>query len=173
MQQNALLLSSFYSEKANLIDKIKSEITNAAFLVSPSPEPGFTNVNEFYNVYKDSAEVYRKRGIEVLNHILKEIPETVMPMRREFKVEYGLALLNLGDDANAKKILDDCIKVNMQYYKFFKSQSDKSGESEMFAGREMYVSEESIKRVINTVESKGKMAWGKEYREKTREFIKL
>jgi hypothetical protein len=96
-----------------------------------------------------------------------------MPMRREFKVEYGLALLNLGDDANAKKILDDCIKVNMQYYKFFKSQSDKSGESEMFAGREMYVSEESIKRVINTVESKGKMAWGKEYREKTREFIKL
>lgn len=173
MQQNALLLSSFYSEKANQIDKIKSEIANSAFLVSPSPEPGFANVGEFYNVYKDSAEVYRKRGIEVLNHIMKEIPETVMPMRREFKVEYGLALLNLGDDVNAKKILDDCIKVNMQYYKFFKSQSDKSGESEMFAGREMYVSEESIKRVINTVESKGKMAWGKEYREKTREFIKL
>lgn len=173
LQQMALLLASFYGEKANYIEQMRKQFaTNPEMMKSPSPEAGFANAESYFNFYKDSVETFKKRGIEVLNHIRKEIPEKVMPLRREFKVEYGIALMTLGDLSGAKKILDESINENIQYHNFFAKSIDESGEGGMFAQREIYVSEDLIKRIVNTVQAKGKADWAAEYKRKTASFVK-
>ena len=42
----------------------------------------------------------------------------------------------------------------------------------MFAQREIYVSEDLIKRIVNSVQAKGKADWAAEYKRKTASFVK-
>ncbi len=74
--------------------------------------------------------------------------------------------------SGAKKILDESINENIQYHNFFAKSIDESGEGGMFAQREIYVSEDLIKRIVNTVQAKGKADWAAEYKRKTASFVK-
>ena len=162
LQQMGLLLASFYNQKVSVLEQTAKEMENGRDLTKvASPEPGFNSAADFYTHYKDSAAVYKSRGIEVLNHIMKEIPETVMPMRREYRLDYGITLLNLGDEKQAEKVLTQAIKENVDYYKFF---SDDADNGSMFAEREVYVSQDLIRRTIKSVEDEGRKDWAQKFR---------
>ena len=128
-----------------------------------SPVKGFANATDYYNFYKDSILNYKKRGLEVLSHIMKEIPQSVLPMRREYRTEFGVAFLALGDEKTAKQILDESVKENVQYAKFYKKLLDKNDNNQVF-GRELNNSQYFINRAIEASTQKNKMAWASEYK---------
>ncbi len=162
LQQMGLLLASFYTQKVDLLNQTAKEMQGGRDLTKvASPEEGFVSAADFYNHYKDSMVIYRQRGVEVLNHIMAEIPETVMPMRREYRLDYGLTLLNLGDEKAAEKVLTESIKENVAYFKFFSSDSE---EGSQFAEREVYVSQDLIRRTIKSVEDLGRKDWAQKFR---------
>jgi histidyl-tRNA synthetase len=165
IQQMGLLLAKFYVQKVNVLEQVQKQVSAGSDLTKMvSPEEGFANAAEFFAVYSDSIEVYRKRGVEVLNHIMKEIPESVMPMRREYRVDYGLTLLSLGDEKGAKIVMDQCLKENLEYYNFFVNELEDDGEGMAFAQREIYVSEDLLRRMIKSLDASGKKALADEYR---------
>jgi len=152
-------------QKVNVLEQVQKQLNAGSDLTKMvSPEEGFANAAEFFAVYSDSIEVYRKRGVEVLNHVMKEIPESVMPMRREYRVDYGLTLLSLGDEKGAKKVMDQCLKENLEYYNFFVNELEDDGEGMAFAQREIYVSEDLLRRMIKSLDAAGKKALADEYR---------
>lgn len=162
LQQMGLLLASFYNQKVSVLEQTAKEAENGRDLAQvASPEPGFNNAADFYAHYKDSVSVYKARGVEVLTHIMTEIPETVMPMRREYRLDYGVTLLNLGDEKQAEKVLTESIKENVDYYKFFSKDADNGS---MFAEREVYVSQDLIRRTIKSVEQEGRKDWAQKFR---------
>lgn len=165
--QMGLLLSRYYLDKARVIESIKTQYDKApeSITKAAAPEDGYGTAWDYYNFYKDSVSIFRARGQKVLKHIMTEIPERVMPMRREYRVDYGLTLLELGDETEAKKVLDLSVKENVDYFTFFNDMID-NGSNTMFAQREVYFSRENLKRVFTSLESRGKMAWVKEYRQK-------
>jgi tetratricopeptide (TPR) repeat protein len=165
IQQMGLLLAKFYVQKVNVLEQVQKQLNAGSDLTKMvSPEEGFVNAAEFFAVYSDSMEVYRNRGVEVLNHVMKEIPESVMPMRREYRVDYGLTLLSLGDEKGAKKVMDQCLKENLEYYNFFVNELEDDGEGMAFAQREIYVSEDLLRRMIKSLDAAGKKALADEYR---------
>jgi len=162
LQQMGLLLASFYNQKVSVLEQTTKELESGRDLSNvASPEEGFANAMDFYTHYKDSVAVYKARGIEVLTHIMTEIPESVMPMRREYRLDYGVTLLNLGDEKQAEKVLTESIKENVDYYKFFSQDADNGS---MFAEREVYVSQDLIRRTIKSVEQAGRKDWAQKFR---------
>ena len=167
IQQMGLLLAKFYVQKVNVLEQVQKQVAAGSDLTKMvSPEEGFANAAEFFAVYSDSIEIYRKRGVEVLNHVMKEIPESVMPMRREYRVDYGLTLLSLGDEKGAKKVMDQCLKENLEYYNFFVNELEDDGEGMAFAQREIYVSEDLLRRMIKSLDATGNKALAEDYRKK-------
>jgi hypothetical protein len=84
-------------------------------------------------------------------------------MRREYRTEYGVAFLALGDEKNAKEILDASVKENVAYAKFYKKLLDKNDNNQVFA-RELNNSQYFINRAIEAANQKNKMAWSAEYK---------
>ena len=99
----------------------------------------------------------------MLNHILTEIPESVMPLRREYRTEYGIALLQLGDEKKAKEVLDASVKENIQFAKFFKKLAEGQEGNGVFE-RELSNSQYFINRAVEFATSKNKMAWAADYK---------
>ena len=172
LQQMTLLLANYYMEKINGLEQMENGIKTGTMDMNgqkvpmamvTSPVKGFASATDYYNFYKDSIANYRKRGIDVLSHILKEIPQNVLPMRREYRTEYGVAFLALGDEKNAKEILDASVKENVAYAKFYKKLLDKNDNNQVFA-RELNNSQYFINRAIEAANQKNKMAWSAEYK---------
>ena len=136
-----------------------SETAPAGTAGAPVPA-GFRSVEDYLLREKDSLSVYRNRAKEVLNHILVEIPEIVMPMRKEYKVDYGITLLELVDEASAKKVLDMAVKDCVQYGTYFVKW-----EEQMFGAREVQMSRDILKSVVDECDRLGKKDWAAEYRE--------
>lgn len=111
-------------------------------------------------------ETYRKRGIEVLNKILLEIPNDVMPLRRDMKAEYAYAFMDLGANKEAKKMLDECVDECIQYGTYFERWND-----QMFGMREVEISQEIVKTAIQRCEQNGHADWAKEIRNKAAAII--
>jgi hypothetical protein len=141
--------------------KMNGQEVPMAFVTSPVK--GFASAADYYNFYKDSIPNYKKRGLEVLTHIMKEIPQTVLPMRREYRTEFGVAFLALGDEKNAKLVLDESVKENVQYGRFYKKLLDKNDNNQVFS-RELNNSQYFINRAIEAANQKNKMAWSAEYK---------
>jgi hypothetical protein len=172
LQQMTLLLANYYMEKINGLEQMEKGIKTGTMEMNgqkvpmamvTSPVKGFASATDYYNFYKDSIANYRKRGVDVLSHILKEIPQNVLPMRREYRTEYGVAFLALGDEKNAKEILDASVKENVAYAKFYKKLLDKNDNNQVFA-RELNNSQYFINRAIEAANQKNKMAWSAEYK---------
>ena len=161
MQQMSMLLARTYLSKIKTYEQYKSQIDKVGITGAPIPS-GFRSVEEYMQREGDSLSIYRKRAIEVLNHILIEIPETVMPMRKEYKADYGVTLLELGDIASAKKVLDMAIKDCVQYGTYFAKWED-----EMFGAREVQMSRDLIKNIVGECERLGKKDWAEAYRKQT------
>jgi hypothetical protein len=162
LQQMGLLLASYYAQKVSVIGQTGKELQGGRDLSKvASPEEGFSDALAFYQHYKDSAQVFKTRGVEVLTHIMTEIPENVMPMRREYRADYGLTLLALGDEKTAKKVLTESVKENVTYYKYFNSDADNGS---MIAEREVYVSQDLIRKIIKSVEQENRKDWAQEFR---------
>ena len=123
-------------------EQYKTQIAKVGMADAPTPA-GFRSVEEYMQREGDSLKVYRERAIEVLRHCLTEIPESVMPMRKEYKADYGITLLELGDFEMAKKVLDGAIKDCNQYGTYFAKWED-----EMFGAREVQMSRELIKNIV-------------------------
>jgi len=161
MQQMSMLLARTYLSKIKTYDQYKTQIDKVGIAGAPIPE-GFHSVEEYMQREGDSLSVYRKRAIEVLNHILIEIPETVMPMRKEYKADYGVTLLELGDAVSAKKVLDLAIKDCVQYGTYFAKWED-----EMFGAREVQMSRDLIKNIVGECERLGRKDWAEAYKRET------
>jgi hypothetical protein len=161
MQQMSMLLARTYLSKIKTYDQYKTQMDKVGIAGAPIPA-GFRSVEEYMQREGDSLSVYRKRAIEVLNHILIEIPETVMPMRKEYKADYGITLLELGDAVSAKKVLDLAIKDCVQYGTYFAKWED-----EMFGAREVQMSRDLIKNIVGECERLGRKDWAEAYKRET------
>ena len=176
LQQMSLLLANFYIERINGLEQIGKDIKNGYSMMTaggrdvqvpmaqvPSPLRGYANAIAYYEAFKDSIPNYKTRGVKVLNHILTEIPESVMPLRREYRTEYGIALLQLGDEKKAKEVLDASVKENIQFAKFFKKLAEGQEGNGVFE-RELSNSQYFINRAVEFATSKNKMAWAADYK---------
>jgi hypothetical protein len=161
LQQMAMLLAKTYLNKIKTYEQYQAQVAKVGVAGAPVPS-GFRSVEDYLDREKDSLGVYRSRAKEVLNHILTEIPETVMPMRKEYKVDYGITLLELGDEANAKKVLDRAVKDCVQYGTYFVKWED-----QMFGAREVQMSQDILKSIIDECERLGKKDWAAEYRQQS------
>jgi len=160
LQQMSMLLARTYLSKIKTYEQYKEQIAKVGAAGAPVPE-GYRSVDDYMLREKDSLAVYRKRAIEVLNHILIEIPEHVMPMRKEYKADFGIILLELGDEANAKKVLDMAVKDCVQYGTYFVKWED-----QMFGAREVQMSGEILKNIAAECERLGKKDWAAEYKQR-------
>lgn len=156
MQQMSLMLSQYYYNQEEMYKNIQKQVDSGKKMQAP---PGFKDVAEYLSIMKDSIPVYRKRGVEILNKMILEIPETVMPMRRDMKTQYGEMLCRLGDEVNGKKMLDLAMKDNVQYARYFKKWTDAE-----WAQREVYFSGEYIKGIIDYCEKNGHKDWADKYK---------
>ena len=159
LQQMAMLLAKTYLNKVKTYEQYQAQVAKVGTAGAPVPA-GFRSVEDYLLREKDSLSVYRNRAKEVLNHILVEIPETVMPMRKEYKVDYGITLLELGDEAAAKKVLDMAVKDCVQYGTYFVKW-----EEQMFGAREVQMSRDILKSIVDECDRLGKKDWAAEYRE--------
>jgi len=159
LQQMAMLLAKTYLNKVKTYEQYQAQVAKVGIAGAPVPA-GFRSVEDYLLREKDSLSVYRNRAKEVLNHILVEIPEIVMPMRKEYKVDYGITLLELGDEAAAKKVLDMAVKDCVQYGTYFVKW-----EEQMFGAREVQMSRDILKSVVDECDRLGKKDWAAEYRE--------
>jgi hypothetical protein len=160
LQQMSMLLARTYLSKIKTYEQYKEQIAKVGAAGAPVPE-GYRSVDDYMLREKDSLAVYRKRAIEVLNHILIEIPEEVMPMRKEYKADFGIILLELGDEVNAKKVLDMAVKDCVQYGTYFVKWED-----QMFGAREVQMSGEILKNIAAECERLGKKDWAAEYKQR-------
>jgi hypothetical protein len=112
---------------------------------------------------KDSVPVYRKRAVDALNKIVAEIPESVLPMRREMKTDYGILLVELGDEKNGKAMLDKAMSDNAQYAKYFARWEEEYNWARMEVGNSKYL----MNRIIEFSEQKGKKDWAARYKQMT------
>jgi hypothetical protein len=161
LQQMAMLLARTYLNKIKTYEQYKDQVAKVGSAGAPVPA-GFRSVEDYLTREADSISVYRSRAKEVLNHILVEIPETVMPMRKEYKADYGLTLLELGDVEAAKKVLDNAVKDCVQYGTYFVKWED-----QMFGAREVQMSRDILKNISDECERLGKKDWAAQYRQKS------
>ena len=98
----------------------------------------------------DSVEVYRKRGIDVIQKMLTEMPETVCPIRRDIKVEMGITLIYLGDTEKGRQVLNRAMEECVQYAKYFSKWDD-----EMWAQREIGNSQYLIQQAMLFAKQQG------------------
>lgn len=161
LQQMAMLLARTYLGKISQYNQYKDQIKKLGIGSAPIP-PGFSSVEEYLKSEGDLMATYKLRGIEVLNHILDEIPESVMPMRKEYKADYAVTLLELGDTKTAKKVMDMAMNDCVQYATYFAKW-----EEEMFAMREIQTSKDIIKNLIQECERLGRKDWAAEFTKKS------
>ncbi|MBL7812628.1 MAG: DUF2723 domain-containing protein [Bacteroidetes bacterium] len=174
MQQMALGLANYYLMESEQFDMVKKSLDSGRTIPAP---PGFASINEYVDVMKDSIPLYKKRGIELLNHMMKEIPESVMPMRRDLKTEFAITLISLGDLENGKKLLDAAMKDNQQFAKYFNRWKDETWMEEsqrsgvpinnIFAYREVSNSQYFMDRVLKFCAQKGHKDWETQYKQMT------
>lgn len=156
LQQYGLILGSYYMQDITEYERVKKFIDSGKVV---GPPPGYADINSYMVAMKDSIPVYRKRAIEALNKIITEIPESVMPMRRDMKTEYGTLLVELGDEKNGKKMLDMAMEDNIQFARYF-SRWD---EQYSWAAREVQNSNYLMKRIKDFCKEKGKTEWLNKY----------
>lgn len=159
MQYGQILAGTYYQEISNY-EQVKKAVDSGKVI---NPPPGYTDAATYLAAVKDSIPVFRKRAVDVLNKIITEIPETVLPMRRDMKTEYGILLVNLGDEKNGKKMLDKAMSDNVEFAKYFA----KWAEEYEWAAREVGNSQYLIKRIIDFCTQQGKTDWAGQYRQKS------
>ncbi|MDA1182333.1 MAG: hypothetical protein O3B82_01935, partial [Bacteroidetes bacterium] len=157
LQQMASLLARSYLGKISYYNQYARVVAEKGSGGIPVP-PGYASVDAFLAIEGKKIAEYRKKGIEVVGHILTEIPENVMPMRKEYKADYGLVLLELGDTKTAKKTLDLAVKDCTQYARYFVRWED-----ETFGAREVQSSRETLKGIIDGCNQLGRKDWAAEF----------
>ncbi|MBS3915919.1 MAG: DUF2723 domain-containing protein [Bacteroidetes bacterium] len=158
MQQYGLMLGYYYQNEIRQYEGVKKALDSGKIV---APPPGFADINGYVSFYKDSIDVYKKRIVTVLNKILTEIPESVMPMRRDMKTEYAMLLVEFGDDKNGKKLLDMAMNDNIQYYKYFLRYQDEFRWGSIEVGN----SQALINQIISFCNQKGKKDWANQYKQ--------
>ena len=147
LQQMALMLAKYYyAEVDNYRGYMKAKESQKITV----PPPGFKDVATFEKVMGDSVEVYRKRGIDVIQKMLTEMPETVCPIRRDIKVEMGITLIYLGDTEKGRQVLNRAMEECVQYAKYFSKWDD-----EMWAQREIGNSQYLIQQAMLFAKQQG------------------
>jgi len=142
--------------------EMKTTTTRAEVLKMGANLGSFATVGDYLTFEAGQMENYKKKGVEALRKILVEIPESVMPMRRDMKAEYAMAFMDLGADADAKKMLDDCVKDCVQYGTYFQRWED-----QIFGMREVQISKEILEQAIQKCERSGHADWAKEVKSKS------
>ena len=140
LQQMALMLAKYYSSE---VDNFRSYMKAKDSLNITVPPPGFRDVATFEKVMGDSVEVYRKRGIEVIQKMLTEMPEKVCPIRRDIKTEMGITLINLGDVEKGKQVLNRAVEECVQFAKYF-SRWDDEEWAQREIGNSQYLIQQSM-----------------------------
>jgi hypothetical protein len=102
--------------------------------------------------------IYRKRAVDVINEIITEIPESISPLRRDVKMEFGMVLLDLGEEKLAKDMLTKSVKDCAEFIQYFKRW-----EEENWAIREVEFSKQISQQIIQTCKVKGKQNWAAEF----------
>ncbi len=156
LQQMASLLARTYLGKISVYNQYAKAVREKREDI-PVP-PGYASIDAFLAIEGKKIAGYRKKGIEVIGHILTEIPENAMPMRKEYKADYGLVLLELGDTKTAKKTLDLAVKDCTQFARYFVRW-----ENETFGAREVQSSRETLKGIIDGCKQLGRKDWAAEY----------
>jgi hypothetical protein len=140
LQQMALILAKYYYAE---VDNFRNYMKAKDSIKITAPPPGFKDVATFEKVMGDSVEVYRKRGIEVIHKMLKEMPEKVCPIRRDIKTEMGITLIYLGDIEEGKKLLNRAAEECVQYAKYF-SRWDDEAWAQREIGNSQYLIQQSM-----------------------------
>ncbi|MCC7298693.1 MAG: DUF2723 domain-containing protein [Bacteroidia bacterium] len=159
LQRYALLLAGNYYQDITQYENAKKAVDSGKTL---NPPAGYADIATYLKTMGDSVPVYRQRGVAALNKILTEIPEKVMPMRRDMKTEFGILLVQLGDEKNGKKVLDAAMEDNVQFARYFARWEDKE-----WAAREIQNSNYLIKRIKDFCKQEGKTDWLNFYSQKT------
>jgi len=155
VQRWALLLSRYYQGEISAYEQYKKTIDSGRTV---TPPPGFKDAKEYVDAYKDSMPVYRKRAVDVIKEMLVEIPEKIAPMRRDVKMEYGMVMLDLGEEKMAKELLTGAVKECADFIVYFKRW-----EEENWGMREVEYSKQISQQIIQTCKIKGKQNWATEF----------
>lgn len=157
MQQMALMLAKYYQNEISMYNQVVKAQDSGKLIAPPY---GYADAASYLAAYKDSIPVYKKRAIDVINKMITEIPEHVMPMRRDLKTEYGMALVALGDEKNGKAMLDLAVKDCVQFAKYFgRWESDHE-----WAAREVGNSRYLLDQITGFCKQQGKTTWESEYK---------
>jgi hypothetical protein len=155
IQHWASLLCRYYQTEMENFERYKKTVDSGK---SVMPPPGFKDAKDFIAYYKDSMPIYKKRCVDVINKMLLEMPESVIPMRRDVKMEYGMMMLDLGEEKTAKDLLTKSVKECAEYIKYFKRWED-----ENWGMREVEYSKQISQQIIQTCKVKGKQNWATEF----------
>jgi hypothetical protein len=155
VQRWALLLSRYYQNEISMYDQYKKTIDSGKDV---NPPAGFKDPKQYLAFYKDSMPIYRKRAVDVINEIITEIPESISPLRRDVKMEFGMVLLDLGEEKLAKDMLTKSVKDCAEFIQYFKRW-----EEENWAIREVEFSKQISQQIIQTCKVKGKQNWAAEF----------
>ncbi len=170
MQQMALILANYYQNEMEMYKRVKADLDSGKTVPAPY---GYTDAKSYVASMTDSIPVYKKRGIEILNKILMEIPESVLPLRRDLKSQFAIALIQLGDESTGKKILDMAIKENLQFARYFKrwASTEESESKAPWADQEVQRSQYFIQQVIEYCNQNGHKDWASQYMNTTRSVM--
>lgn len=168
-------LASHYVRQIDLINQINIQmgVNEAAIRQNPSPEPGYANAGEYFDQNKDSTESFKNKAKTVLDHVRAEIPEKVLPLNRDLRIEFANLYLSLGAEKEAKELFDLSIEENRKYFNFYYDGGKGLDEPSDYILREIYTSKQLIQRAFQLLESKGKKQWVTEYKPKVQNILDL
>lgn len=155
LQQMALLLARYYQAEIDGFERYKAALDSGKNMMPP---PGFSSPQAYLESVKDSIPVYRKRGVEIIEKMLAEMPEKVCPIRRDIKMDMAVTLILLGEDKKGKAMMDIAMNECLQFAKYFKRWDDES-----WAQREVGNSQYLMQQAVNFAKSRNQKAWADQY----------
>jgi hypothetical protein len=116
MQQLVLSMGDYYSNEIARMASQKKALDSGLLMEIPAG----LDAASFSAQLEEKMEYYRKRGVTLLDLVVKEIPENVLAYRNEIRYFYSMLYLELGEEKKGEIWMDKCFRSAEEFAKFFK-----------------------------------------------------
>jgi hypothetical protein len=155
MLQLAINIGDYYSSEVARMMSIKTSIDSGrSGMYEGLPAEAYSRK------LGENMEKYRKRGVELLDLISKEVPESVMPYRNEIRYFFAMLYFEFGEDKKGEQWMEKCFRSAEEFAKFFKQYNARKNPT---AGEQVNTALSIMQSVQKLAADRGKTTLADKY----------
>ena len=117
------------------------------------PTGGYPSAKAYLDGEKANVAKNRAKAIAILDKMRTEMPEPQMMWNRDVIADYGLAYLLVGEKKKGTALLDNAVKQNVQFFKYFSRKL--STPEAKYGSRDMYVCNMVAQNILSALKNYG------------------